>query len=148
MSETATPTPPVAPPPAPPESFWGNVWFALKGGHADYTALPLNRAVLLLAVPMVLEMSMESLFAVVDVFWVSHLGFNAVAVVGVTESVMSLIYAVAIGISFAAPAIVARRIGEKTPALASQAAGQIIILGATLSILMGLALGWFAPAIL
>jgi putative MATE family efflux protein len=141
---------PSTPPPteSAPLSFWGNVWFAMKGGHADYTTLPLNRAVLLLAVPMVLEMSMESLFAVVDVFWVSHLGFNAIAVVGVTESVMSLIYAVAIGISFAATAIVARRIGEKNPALASQAAGQIVILGATLSILMGLALGWFAPDIL
>jgi putative MATE family efflux protein len=148
MSDPATPAPLDAPTAPPPESFWGNVWFALKGGHADYTALPLNRAVLLLAVPMVLEMSMESLFAVVDVFWVSHLGFNAVAVVGVTESVMSLIYAVAIGISFAATAIVARRIGEKNPALASQAAGQIIILGATLSVLMGLTLGWFAPDIL
>ena len=146
MSEIATPPPPTAP--APPETFWGNVWFALKGGHADYTALPLNRAVLLLAVPMVLEMSMESLFAVVDVFWVSHLGFNAVAVVGVTESVMSLIYAVAIGISFAATAIVARRIGEKNPKLASQAAGQIVILGGTLALLLGAVLGWFAPDIL
>lgn len=141
---------PSTPPPAEPAplSFWGNVWFAMKGGHADYTTLPLNRAVLLLAVPMVLEMSMESLFAVVDVFWVSHLGFNAIAVVGVTESVMSLIYAVAIGISFAATAIVARRIGEKSPELAARAAGQIVILGATLSLLMGALLGWFAPDIL
>lgn len=129
-------------------SFWGNVWFALKGGQADYTTLPLNRAVLLLAVPMVLEMSMESLFAVVDVFWVSHLGSNAIAVVGVTEAIMSLIYAVAIGISFAATAIVARRIGEKNPKLAAQAAGQIVLLGAGLSALLGLVLGWFATDIL
>ena len=124
------------------------MWFALKGGHSDFTALPLNRAVLLLAVPMVLEMSMESLFAVVDVFWVSHLGFNAIAAVGLTESVMSLIYAVAIGISLAATAIVARRIGEKNPVLASQAAGQIILLGALLAGLLGLGLGSFAPEIL
>src|SRR6478736_1619886 len=136
MSDIPTTPPASNPALAAPASFWGGVFYALKGGHADYTTLPLNRAVLLLAVPMVLEMSMESLFAVVDVFWVSHLGFNAIAVVGVTESVMSLIYAVAIGISFAATAIVARRIGEKNPVLASQAAGQIVILGATLSVLM------------
>src|SRR5688572_17936394 len=97
---------------------------------------------------MVLEMSMESLFAVVDVFWVSHLGSNAIAVVGVTESIMSLIYAVAIGISFAATAIVARRIGENNPKLAAQAAGQIVLLGAGLSAAMGLVLGWFATDIL
>ncbi len=129
-------------------SFWRSVLFALKGGHNDFTALPLKRAVLLLAVPMVLEMSMESLFAVVDVFWVSHLGLNAVAAVGLTESIMSLIYAVAIGISFAATAIVARRIGEKNPGLASEAAGQIILLGVTLAALLGLVLGTFAPDLL
>lgn len=137
-AETSTPNP----------SFWANVLFALKGGHSDYTALPLKRAVLLLAIPMVLEMSMESLFAVVDVFWVSHLGPNAIAVVGLTESVMSLIYAVAIGISFAATAIVARRIGEKNPALAAQAAGQIVLLGVCLAILLGAVLGTLAPNIL
>ena len=72
-------------------SFWSSVRLALKGEHHDYTALSLNRAVLLLAVPMVLEMIMESLFAVVDVFWVSHLGKDAIAVVGLTESIMTLI---------------------------------------------------------
>jgi hypothetical protein len=102
-------------------SFWRGVRLALRGESFDFTALSLNRAVLLLAVPMVLEMLMESLFAVVDVFWVSRLGSDAIAIVGLTESVMSLIYAVAIGISFAATAIVARRIGEKNPALAAQA---------------------------
>lgn len=135
-------------PPATPPSFWQSVLQAIKGTHSDYTAVPLNRAVLLLAVPMVLEMSMESLFAVVDVFWVSRLGRDAVAVVGITESVMSLIYAVAIGISFAATAIVARRIGEKNPALAAQAAGQILLLGAGLAAGLGVVLGWFAPDIL
>src|SRR5690349_7241418 len=102
-------------------SFWRIVAQALKGEHHDYTTASLNRAVLLLAVPMVLEMIMESLFAVVDVFWVSRLGRDAVAVIGLTESIMSLVYAVAIGISFAATAIVARRIGEKDPERASQA---------------------------
>lgn len=133
---------------APPTTFWQGVWQAIKGTHSDYTTLPLNRAVLLLAVPMVLEMSMESLFAVVDVFWVSRLGHEAVAVVGITESVMSLIYAVAIGISFAATAIVARRIGENNPALAAQAAGQILVLGAAVAAALGVVLGWFAGDIL
>jgi putative MATE family efflux protein len=133
---------------APALGFWQNVRSALKGEHHDYTSLPLNRAVLLLAVPMVLEMSMESLFAVVDVFWVSRLGSNAIAVVGITESIMSLVYAVAIGISFGATAIVSRRIGEKNPLLASQAAGQILLLGATLALAMGAVLGCFAPDIL
>ena len=146
MSEPTITTP--APEIHAPMSFWRSVLFALKGEHNDYTSLPLKRAVLLLAVPMVLEMSMESLFAVVDVFWVSHLGLNAVAVVGLTESIMSLIYAVAIGISFGATAIVARRIGEKNPILASEAAGQIILLGVTLAALLGLVLGTFAPDLL
>ena len=97
---------------------------------------------------MVLEMIMESLFAIVDVFWVSRLGRDAVAVIGLTESVMSLIYAVAIGISFAATAIVARRIGEQDPERAAQAAGQIIILGVTVAAGMGLILGFFAGDIL
>ncbi len=140
--------PPAAPEAGAPTTFWRSVWQAIKGTHSDFTTLPLNRAVLLLAVPMVLEMSMESLFAVVDVFWVSRLGSEAVAVVGLTESVMSLIYAVAIGISFAATAIVARRIGEQNPALAAQAAGQIIVLGAGIAAAMGVVMGWFADDIL
>lgn len=129
-------------------SFWQVVRLSLKGQHLDYTSVPLNRAVLLLAVPMVLEMIMESLFAVVDVFWVSRLGSDAVAVVGLTESVMTLIYAVAIGISIAATAIVARRIGEKDPERAAQAAGQIILLGVTASTVMGMVMGYFASDIL
>ena len=97
----------------PRETFWHVVLQSLRGEHRDYTSESLNRAVLLLAVPMVLEMIMESLFAVVDVFWVRRLGKEAVAVIGLTESVMTLTYAVAIGISIAATAIVSRRIGEK-----------------------------------
>lgn len=121
---------------------------ALKGAHDDFTALPLKRALLLLAVPMMLEMSMESLFAVVDVFWVSRLGSAAVAVVGLTESVMSLVYAVAIGISIAAGAIVARRIGEKDPERAAQAAGQIILTGVVVSAALGVVGALLAPQIL
>jgi putative MATE family efflux protein len=129
-------------------SFWRVVRQALRGEQLDYTSESLDRAVLLLAVPMVLEMIMESLFAVADVFWVSHLGRDAVAVVGITESVMTLIYAVAIGISIAATAIVARRIGEKAPERAAQAAGQIIVLGVAVSTGLGLVLGYFAEDIL
>ena len=104
--------------------FWRIVLLALQGKQYDYTSESLNRAVLLLAVPMVLEMIMESLFAVVDVFWVSRLGKEAVAVIGLTESVMTLIYAVAIGISFAATAIVARRIGERTASVPRRRPGR------------------------
>ena len=129
-------------------SFGRVVLLALKGEHHDYTTESLNRAVLLLAIPMVLEMIMESLFAVVDVFWVSRLGRDAVAVIGLTESVMTVVYAVAIGISFAATAIVARRIGEKDPERAAQAAGQIILIGVTVSCAIGVVLAFFAPQIL
>ncbi len=140
-----TDTPHLTPP---AQSFWRSVAQALRGEEHDYTALPLNRAVILLAVPMVLEMIMESLFAISDVYWVSHLGKEAVAVVGLTESVMTLIYAAAIGISIAATAIVSRRIGEKEPELAAHAAGQIVVLGVLVSSGIGLVLGFFAPDIL
>ena len=128
--------------------FWRSVRQALRGEQFDYTAVTLNRAVLLLAVPMVMEMIMESLFAVVDVFWVSRLGKEAIAVVGLTESVMTLIYAVAFGISFSATAVVSRRIGEKNPELAARAAGQILMLGVTLAAGLGVVAGFFATDIL
>ena len=144
-SPDAVPAPPVT---LETPSLARAVWQAFKGEQHDYTTAPLNRAVLLLAVPMVLEMVMESLFTVVDVFWVSRLGQEAVAVVGLTESVMSLIYAVAIGLSIAATAVVARRIGEKAPEQAAQAAGQVVMLGAAVALTIGVALGVFAPEIL
>ncbi|HYF37239.1 MAG TPA: MATE family efflux transporter [Prosthecobacter sp.] len=131
-----------------PNSFWRSVWQSLNGEERDYTAEPLNRAVLLLAVPMVLEMMMESAFAVADVFWVSRLGKEAVAVVGITESLMTLIYSVAMGLSIAATAIVARRIGEKDPEKAAQAAAQVVLLGVAVAAGMGTLLGFFAPNIL
>ncbi len=148
MAEPALPPSPA--PAAPPEnlSVGRVIWLSLQGAQHDYTAAPLNRAVLLLAVPMVLEMVMESLFAVVDVFWVSRLGREAIAVVGFTESVMTLIYAVAIGISIAATAIVSRRIGERDPERAAQAAGQILLLGVVISAGLGALLAPFAPQIL
>src|SRR6202167_4033032 len=96
-------------------TLWASLGEAVRGSHQDYTTGSLNRAILLLAVPMVLEMVLESLFAVVDVFWVGRLGANAVATVGLTESMLSLIFAVAMGLSLSTTAMVARRIGEKDP---------------------------------
>ena len=107
-------------------SVWATVKDALRGSQQDFTKIPVGRAVVLLAVPMVLEMSMESLFVVVDIFWVSRLGADAVATVGLTESLLATIYAVAVGLSIAATAVVARRTGEKDAEGASVAAVQII----------------------
>lgn len=129
-------------------SLWRDVSHALRGRRYDYTKEPLSRAIVLLAVPMVMEMIMESLFAIVDIFWVSRLGSDAIAIVGLTESVMSLIYAVAAGISMAGGAIVARRIGESSPDRAAQAAGQVLMLGIGLSAALGLILGYFTADIL
>ena len=102
---------------------------ALRGTKIDYTTAPVGRAVIMLAVPMVVEMAMESIFAVADVFWVSHLGADAVATVGLTESMMTLIYTAAMGLSIGATALVARRIGEGRPDGAAHVAGQSVVLG-------------------
>jgi putative MATE family efflux protein len=145
------PTAPAGPNEAePPEyrSVFRCVLHAFKGEHHNYTTAPLQEAIILLAVPMVMEMLMESLFAVADVFWVSHLGKDAIAVIGLTESVMTLIYSVAIGLAIAAAAVVARRIGEGNPEQASEAAGQTILLGVALASLIGLGLGSCARPIL
>src|SRR2546425_4889874 len=112
-----------------PRGFWQTVREAIRGTHHDYTAGPIGRAIILLAVPMVLEMVMESVFAVVDVFWVAHLGPNAVATVGLTESMLTLVYTAAMGLGIGVTAMVARRIGEKNPAGAAEAAVQGIALG-------------------
>jgi putative MATE family efflux protein len=121
---------------------------ALRGSHQDFTAGSLNRAIFLLAVPMVLEMVLESLFAVVDVFWVAHLGADAVATVGLTESMLSLVFAVAMGLSLSTTAMVARRIGEKDPADAAVAGVQAILLGLAVSLAIGIPCFLFAPRLL
>jgi putative MATE family efflux protein len=115
--------------------LWSAVVESIRGSHRhDYTVGPIGRSILLLAVPMVLEMLMESTFAVVDIFWVSHIQPRAVAAesittVGLTESLLTLMYAVAIGLSIGATAMVARRIGERNPEGAARAAVQAIALG-------------------
>ena len=102
---------------------------AVAGKEKDFTTGSIRKAVFLLSVPMVLEMMMESVFFLVDAYWVSSLGSNAIATVGLTESVLTLVYAIAIGLSMGVTAIVARRIGEKDTEGASRAAVQSIILG-------------------
>ena len=129
-------------------SFWQVIVSAIRGEHRDYTTETLNRAVLLLAIPMVLEMVMESIFALADVFWVSHLGSDAVAVVGITESMMYIVYGVAVGLSMAGTAIVARRIGEKDPDRAATSAVQLILLALCISTLIGLFGAFFGKEIL
>jgi putative MATE family efflux protein len=113
----------------PSPSLWSTVREAIRGSRQDFTEVPVGRAVILLAVPMVLEMLMESVFLVVDVFFVGRLGADAISTVGITESLMVMIYAVAIGLSIGASAVVARRIGEKDPEGAAHAAAQAIIFG-------------------
>jgi len=130
------------------QSLWSAVKESIRGSHRDYTRGPIGRAILLLAVPMVLEMIMESVFAVVDIFWVSHLGTDAAATVGLTESLMTLVYALAIGLSIGAMAMIARRIGEKNPDGAARAAVQAIALALIVSIVIGAIGAPLAPKLL
>jgi putative MATE family efflux protein len=132
----------------PPTPIWTSIREALRGSHQDFTTGSLNRAILLLAIPMVLEMVLESLFAVVDVFWVGRLGPDAVATVGLTESMLSLVFAVGLGLSLSTTAMVARRIGEKNPAGAAVAGVQAIIIGLVISIAIGAPCLFLAPRLL
>src|SRR6266545_646285 len=127
---------------------WATIREALRGSRQDYTEGPIGRAIVLLAVPMVLEMVLESVFAVVDVFWVAHLGADAVATVGITESMLALLYAIAIGLSMGATATVARRTGEKDPDGAARAAVSSIALGISIAVPIGIAGFLLAPRLL
>jgi putative MATE family efflux protein len=129
-------------------NMWSAIREALRGSHQDFTSGDLNRAILLLAIPMVLEMVLESLFAIVDVFFVGRIGANAVATVGLTESLLSLVFAVAMGLSLSTTAMVARRIGEKDHEGAAVAGVQAIILGLSVSIVIGVPCLIFAPNLL
>ena len=129
-------------------STWATLKEAVRGTHEDFTEAPIGRSVILLAVPMVLEMLMESVFAVADIFFVGRLGASAVATVGLTESLMVIVYAIAIGLSIGAAATVARRIGEKDPERAALTAVQAIILGLVVAVVIGAIGVVFGPILL
>jgi putative MATE family efflux protein len=133
---------------ADPSTRWSTLREAVRGSTADFTDISIGRAVVLLAVPMVLEMLMESVFAVADVFFVGRLGADAVATVGITESLMTIIYALAVGLSVGAAATVARRIGERDPDGAARAAAQSILFAVGIGAILGATGILFAPELL
>ncbi|WP_128545308.1 MATE family efflux transporter [Larkinella soli] len=121
---------------------------ALRGSESNFTSGSINRAIFLLSVPMILEMVMESLFAVVDVFFVARIGTEAVATVGLTESVLTLVYSIAIGLSTAATALVSRRVGEGNPREAGKSVAQVILVSLFLALALGIPGFIFAEDIL
>jgi putative MATE family efflux protein len=135
-------------PPFTRETLWSTVRDAVRGVPHDYTSGSIGRAVVLLAIPMVLEMGMESVFAVVDVFWVSRLGPDAIATVGLTESMLTLVYTAAMGLSIGVTAMVARRIGEGRPDEAAKTAVQGIALGLVVGIVVAVLGVTLAPKLL
>ncbi|MFN0243152.1 MAG: MATE family efflux transporter [Planctomycetota bacterium] len=141
-SDTTTPATPE------PRSFWRQAKAALGGAELDYTQGSLSKAVWLLAIPMVLEMVMESTFAIVDVFFVADLGADAVAAVGLTEAMLTIVYAVAFGMAVAATALVARRIGEKNKAGAVRAGTSAIAIGVIAGLVIGPPCAFFADDLL
>ncbi len=130
------------------QSLWNDVKESLSGVERDYTSGSIWKAIMMLSIPMVLEMFMESIFAVVDIFFVSKLGAEAVATVGITESLLTLLYAIAIGLSMGTTAIVSRRIGERDSVQASLAGSQSILLGISLSLPIAFIGLFFAPELL
>ena len=129
-------------------SLWASLREAVMGSSQDFTEGNITRAIVLLAVPMVLEMCMESLFGVVDVFWVSRLGADAVATVGLTETALTLVFVIALGLSMGATALVARRMGEKDEQAAGLVAVQAILIGLVVSITTAVFGYFFAPNLL
>ena len=120
------------------DDWWSILREAVRGSNRDFTKGSIGLAIFLLSVPMILEMLMESIFAIVDIFFVAHLGADAVAIVGLTESMLAIVYAVAIGLSVGATATVARRTGEKDSEGAAKSAAHAIYLGLIVSVLMSL----------
>ena len=130
------------------KDFWSLAKLSISGKEQDYTRINIRRGIVLLSIPMILEMIMESLFAVVDIFFVARLGENAVATVGLTEAIIIIVYSVGIGISMAATAMISRRFGEKEYSRAGSTAFQLLILGGIISVILGIT-GWiFARDIL
>src|ERR687898_2598214 len=128
--------------------YWSLFLEAVRGSDRDYTVGPVGPSLVMLSVPMVLEMAMESLFAVVDVFFVSRVGADAVATVGVTESMLTIVYTVALGLGIGATAVVARRIGEKDEEGAARAAAQSIALGIMVSGAVGVVAAVYAEPLM
>ena len=133
---------------APPESKWRFLREALSGTEQDFTENSLSRGIALLAIPTILEMGMESTFGVVDAFWLAALGADVIAAVGLTESLIVLLFSVAFGLAMGATATVARRVGEKDSEGASLATVQSIICGIAIAIVSGIAGACFAPQLL
>jgi putative MATE family efflux protein len=129
-------------------SFLNDIMESVSGTEQDFTEGRLGRAILLLSIPAVLEMIMESVFVVVDIWFVSKLGANAVATVGLTESMITIVYAISIGLATATTSMVSRRIGEKNTAAASKTAFQAIITGITVSVLIGIPGAFYAKDLL
>src|SRR5215212_6718317 len=129
-------------------TLWSLIKRSLRGNQYDYTQGSIRHAIVLLAIPMILELSLESVFAVVDMFFVGKLGENAIATVGLTESVVTLVYSLAIGLSTAATAMVARRIGEKNEDEAAHASMQSLIIALLVTIIISIAGILLAPKIL
>jgi putative MATE family efflux protein len=142
MSDTQSATP------VPASSFWQALKDAIRGTDADYTRIPLGKAIFLLAIPMMLELVMESTFAVVDIYFVGKLGASAVATVGLTETYLFLLYSIAMGLAAAVTAIVARRVGEGHKAEAGLTAVQAIAIGVLLSLPFSLAGIFYAQELL
>ena len=135
-------------PAASARSIWRDIKESIAGSELDFTTGSIGRAILILSIPMVLEMLMESVFAVVDIFFVAQLGADAVAAVGLTESLLTLVYTVAIGFSMATTAVIARRVGEKEKDAASVSAVQAILLCVSVSIPIAVAGLMFSPELL
>ena len=131
-----------------PARFLSLVKEAIFGTHQDFTAISIDRAILLLAVPMVMEMAMESLFGIVDIFWVAHLGADATATVGITEGMLMIVMSVAIGLSMGTTAVVARRTGERDKDGAAVSAVQSIVLGVGCSLVIFAVFFPLAPRLL
>ncbi len=127
---------------------WATIREAVKGSHQNFTEGPIGRSIFLLSVPMVLETFMESIFAVADVFYVGHLGPDAIATVGLTEAMLTIMYTIAIGLGIGATAMVARRIGEGDNEGAAHTAAQAVLLGLICSVIIGIPGVIYAPQLL